>query len=431
MASTTQRAKEVIAKLDQFEVDMHLANTWVHGADDLTVLLGGVSTPTIKNLVKNFRMSAQEILDAADYIQDNYEGLEDIIDANREYAEIAETLLLKIADWMARDLAEINRINIDRYNNWYKGEISFFTECGETARAFRQEMLDIVKDYDLSVSAHSLMQRLLKGTNPTSSTKPVLFVIAGQSNANGQGPQAPFDSAVDCGQFWSWADGSNELKPIVDPIGDQLTKSSGWCSFAKMFFALTGRKVILLNIAKSGSYVTSVADDHVANTWADDGYGTVRTTRKAIWDSFVQAVPASSYDLGAILWVQGEYDGDRLGNGKITVNDYIDGTLDVFDWLRGSDMLDSQDCPILLGQIGYRCSQSTSLLQIPSQAYKKIIDAQAGICDGETIFLGFSTAPYYWWSWKTYMGDGVHYGTYGYELQGKMFARSAAKVLGL
>ena len=428
-SSTTARAKEVIAELDQFEVDMHLVNQWVHGADNLTVLLGGVSTPTIKNLVKNFQLSAQEILDAAEYIQDNFEGLEDIIDANREYAEIAETLLLRIADWMARDLAEFNAINIDRYNVWYAHGIEEIQDANLVAMQAKQNVRDLIDAFDESVSQRRLMNRLFDGTNPGANSQPVLFVISGQSNAVGYGNYVPFDQAKDCGQFWSWADNANALKPLADPIGHQPSKGSAWCAFAKRFFALTGRKVILLSIASGGAAVTDAGYD-TSNTWADNGYGTLRSNRQNVWNAFHAAVPASSYDMGAILWIQGETEAWRIVAGaNITVQDYKNATLDVFEWTR--TLVGDSDCPIFIGNIGFDSNVFTSTAT--KNAFVSIQKAQDDLCDNETIFKGFSMAPDYALpvnaGWFEYMCDGVHYSRRGYEIYGNAFARSVVNFL--
>lgn len=425
-SSTTARAREVIAELDQFEVDMHLVNTWVHGADNLTVLLGGVSTPTIKNLVKNFRLSAQEILDAAEYIQDNYEGLEDIVESNRIYSEIADTLLLKITNWMALDLATMNRMNIDRYNDWYKHGIERIGDAGREAEQCRQNIRDLIDAFDESYAQHRLQIRLFSGTNPGASSKPVLFVISGQSNGCGYGDYTPFDQAKDCGQFWSWRDGANQLKPIADPIGEMSNRGSGWPAFARRFFALTGRKVILLNIARGGAAVTD-GGSTTTNTWADNQYGNVRAKAQNIWNAFHAAVPASSYDVGAILWVQGEAEADRLYSGTVTVQDYKDGTLDIFDWTR--TLMGDADCPVFFGKIGFNSNTAPAY----RDAYRAIQKAEEDMCDNESIFMGFSMAPEFALpsnaGWSKYMSDGIHYSHLGYTIYGNAFARSVVNYL--
>ena len=425
--STTARAKEVIAELDQFEIDMNLTNKWVHGDENLTVLLGGVSTPSIRNLVKNFRLSAQEILDAAEYIQDNYEGLEDIIDANREYAEIAETLLLKIADWMARDLAEFNAVNIELYHRWYNHGIQKIQDANLIAVQAKQNIRDLIDGYDLDTARYRLQLRLFDGTNPGASSKPVLFVASGQSNGTGSGLYYPFETAEDCGWFWSWADGTNELKPLKDPTGQFLfasKRSSGYCTFAKRFFALTGRKIILLNISSSGAPVTD-GGYTTTNTWADNGYGTLRSSRQAIWDAFHAAVPASSYDVGGILWVQGESDAGRIYAGTITVNDYKEATLDVFSWTR--TLIGDANCPVFISKIGHTQNGLTDAAL--HNAYVKIQDAQDALCDYETIFPGFSLAPFFADAWDEYMFDFVHYSPIGYRILGNCMARSVVNYL--
>ena len=172
-----------------------------------------------------------------------------------------------------------------------------------------------------------------------------------------------------------------------------------------------------------GGYTTT-------NTWADNQYGTLRSSRQTIWDAFSAAVPATDYELGGILWDQGGSDGDRIYAGTITVQDFKDGTLDVWAWHRA--MVGSATCPIFAALIDYNSACLTNAGV--KAARKAIMDATYDICingGDPNVHLGFTIAPDYIHAWDFYMSGTVHYSRHGYRVQGEAFARSAAHHLGL
>lgn len=446
----TDDPNEILEHVAAAKTNAQKFNAFVNGTASQTVQLGtGDPTPSIRKFIADAQSvvataandAAETVLDtvadmklnkadkAAPAVSGNLAKLDETGNIHDSgYAAEDFVLLLAYANDEARDLVLLNRMNIEVYDEWYARGIAHLNAANIDAMKAAQSIRDIIDAFDESYAQHRLQIRLFDGTNPGASSKPVLFVVSGQSNGVGYGNFAPFDRAHDCGQFWSWKDGSNMLKPIADPTGESLTRGSGWCQFARRFFALTGRKVILLNIGSGGA---GVADDGTttANTWADNGYGTLRSSRQNIWNAFHAAVPASSYDLGAILWVQGEHDASSLYAGTVSVQDYKDGTLDIFSWTR--TLVGDASCPVFFGKIGFSsaCLADNAL----KNAYRQIQNAEEDLCDNESVFMGFSMAPDFALpinaGWYEYMSDSIHYSHHGYAVYGNAFARSVVNHL--
>lgn len=482
--ATCSSADSVLDAASQIKSNATKLNTFVNGTASQTVQLGtGDPTPTLRKFVADAQdVVTQAALDAGQTVLDDvaqnmadiaalqsgkadkvanatsghFAGLNasgNLTDSGRSPADITalEEAVGNLEDRKADKLSSAENGNVamlDGRGNLGDSRKSPFdfrlllASAGDIALAVTQSIKAAISACDDAQAMHRLQNRLLDGTNPDPSSKPVLFVLSGQSNAVGNGDYVPFDRAVDCGSFWAWYEGvagdgdiwpdkisaAPELRPIADPIGNRKTRGSGWPAFAKLFFALTGRRVILLSLGNGGAAVTDNGST-TANTWANNGYGTLRASRQAVWNGFASAVPASSYDLGAILWIQGESDASRINAGTVTVQDYKTATLDVLDWTRA--LIGDADCPVFMAKIG--CSsdalESSSLMS----AYQKVQAAQEDLCDGESIFMASSMAPWFalpiGYGWERYMSDSIHYSHEGYAIQGKMFARCVARNL--
>ena len=453
----TDDPNEILEYVAAAKTNAQKFNTFVNGSSTQTVQLGtGDPTPVLRKFIADAQSvvataaneAAETVLDdiadmklnkADKYVPAEPGNLAKLSsDGNlRDAGHAAEDFvpLLAYANGEAVELAWQNRMAFARYEDWldegadrHSRDMDRIVYAGNCAMQVRQAIRDVIDAFDESAAQHRLQIRLFDGTNPTSSSKPVLFVVAGQSNAVGTGQFKPFAAARDCGQFWSWADSSNTLKPIADPTGEYLIYGSCWPDFARAFFSLTGRKVLLLNLSSGGSAVTDGGYD-TANTWADNAYGTLRTTRQEIWSAFSEAAPASGYDVGGILWSQGCAEIWRMRVGRVTIQDYINGSLDVFDWLR--TLVGVEDCPVFIGKTGYyQQAFSDETVRVANEA---IQNAQMGFLDEENVYAGFGMAPDFAlppnYGWDEYMSDVVHYSRLGYRIMGKSFARSVATVL--
>ena len=252
---------------------------------------------------------------------------------------------------------------------------------------------------------------------------PVLWIVAGQSNAVGYA-RPPYESAAYCGQFWDWTTGVNALKPLKDPLNAWYPNyGSAWPAFARHFFELTGRKVAILSVARGGSAVTKYS----SNTWyGKDAENTLRVNAATQYKAMTTALGAinEDYVLGGILWIQGEAECGGVGNGTISINEYVMGTEDVFRFFR--DLTSKSNLPIVISQIGYTSSVRTNAALL--SGYHQIQAAQTDYCrTHENVYMAFEGAKYFLDAEE--MTDTIHYSQKGYNIVGDAFARCAANTL--
>ena len=306
-----------------------------------------------------------------------------------------------------------SRHAVDAYYAWELEGVSKLQRLAEASLLTRRQNESALWAYDDDVR----MKRLLLRTYVE---KPyLLFIVAGQSNAVGTGPSPGYEDASYCGLYWDWKDQkSKSLKPLRDPVYRSV-KGSAWPSFARKIFELTGRKTIILNIAWGGAAVTNI---NPSNSWyQDDEVVSLRridATRE--WTALLDALKASSidYELAGMMWVQGESECARIGAGTLSVQSYVDGTLDVFKYFR--DLTSRPTLPIYMAQIGYTKSVLTNLVLL--NGYEAVRAAQLELCmKNENDFMACELPGTYFRA--GYMQDNIHYNQRGYNSMGVSFAR--------
>lgn len=301
------------------------------------------------------------------------------------------------------------------YNAWLDSGLSKLKRLGEASLLTRRQNESALWAFDDDVR----MKRLLIRTYVE---KPyLLFIVAGQSNAVGTGPSPGYEDASYCGLYWDWKDQkAKSIKPLKDPVYRSV-KGSAWPSFARYMFERTGRKTIILNIAWGGAAVTNI---NPSNSWyQDDEVVSLRridATRE--WTALLDALKASSidYELAGMMWVQGEAECARIGAGTLSVQSYVDGTLDVFKYFR--DLTSRPTLPIYMAQIGYYklAMANPELLG----GYEKVRKAQLDLCkehEKDSIFMASELPGTYFKA--GYMQDNIHYNQRGYNSLGASFAR--------
>ena len=252
---------------------------------------------------------------------------------------------------------------------------------------------------------------------------PVLWIVAGQSNAVGYA-RPPYESAAYCGQFWDWTSGGNALKPLKDPLNAWYPNyASAWPAFARTFFELTGRKVAMLSVARGGSAVTKYS----SNTWyGEDDVNTLRVNASTQYNAMTAALGTvdEDYVIGGMLWIQGEAECSGVGNGTIRVDEYEEGTLDVFRFFR--ELTSKEDLPIFMSQIGLHSTVKTN--SKVALGYSEIQDAQVRLAsENENVYLACALAKAFLDAGE--MTDSVHYSQYGYNVVGATIARYVSNTL--
>lgn len=396
---------------------------------------------------------AQEAADAAQFAAEQIESkladVEGVFEENKVLIQLTDTYLLTVlntaatASWnfTARDIeaywkwyqdgldklqqvatialhsAEATENDIEHFVAWFtkaeEDEIRLLNLLSQTAERSRQLVEMHISAYDDDIRTRNILIR-------TYVEKPVvLFIVAGQSNAVGY-CTPPYEAATYCGTFWNYQTGVNELQPLKDPTNATKTNgASAWPAFARHFFELTHRKVCILNVAYGGAAVTDVS----SNTW----YGDDSPHRQRASTQYAAATAAlgtinEDYVLGGLLWIQGEAETSRIGNGNTTAEVYKAGTLDVFAFFR--QLASDAEMPVYMSQIGFYDGAFTNTNWM--NGHLAVQKAQIELAQGDAnhVYLVFEGAKYF--NKAGYMRDSVHYSQAGYNEVGYAFARFIA-----
>ncbi|MER9174598.1 sialate O-acetylesterase [Mesorhizobium sp. M0955] len=239
-----------------------------------------------------------------------------------------------------------------------------------------------------------------------------VFLIAGQSNAVGQGDSGPTIPSGVAKQYYSSA-----LTNIVsDPVGNAST-GSAWPAFAKKFFELTGCGVIFVPTAVSGS-AQAAAADRGSGHW--DVGGTLYGASVIALNAALVAVEAASlaWQLGGILWVQGEADAIQITSAITTDSVYysaLDAMLTRFETDTGGGFV-----PFLMAMTGQQNTSDPSgwpLVRAKQRVFVKSRD---------NAFLAFTGAKNF--AARGLMKDTYHYFQAAYDEMGEAMAVVAAAV---
>ncbi len=246
----------------------------------------------------------------------------------------------------------------------------------------------------------------------------LLFIVAGQSNAVGTGPNPGYEDASYCGYYWYWkSPETRSLRPLKDPVA-YSNRGSAWPEFARKMFELTGRKVIILNVARGGAAVTNIS----TNTWYQDSGFTspCRDNATREWVAMTQYLKDKGikYELAGMLWIQGESECARVGTGALNVQKYIDGTIDAFNYFK--TLTETPNLHIYMAQIGY--TNTVLINQDLLKGYEIIRKTQNDLCNTTPNVFMASELPGTYFN-AGYMQDTIHYNQRGYNSLGASFAR--------
>lgn len=357
--------------------------------------------------------AAKQSAEKLDVVEEHYPAFLRALEEVTELFSSLDEVQLSVLNTAAVSHSSLTRNELQKYARWQDSGLSKLKRLGEASLLTRRQNESALWAFDDDVR----MKRLLLRTYVE---KPyLLFIVAGQSNAVGTGPSPGYEDASYCGLYWDWKDQkSKSLKPLRDPVYRSV-KGSAWPSFARKIFELTGRKTIILNIAWGGAAVTNI---NPSNSWyQDDEVVSLRridATRE--WTALLDALKASSidYELAGMMWVQGESECAQIGAGTLSVQSYVDGTLDVFKYFR--DLTSRPTLPIYMAQIGYTKSVLTNPVLL--NGYEAVRAAQLELCmKNENDFMACELPGTYFRA--GYMQDAIHYNQRGYNSLGASFAR--------
>jgi len=183
--------------------------------------------------------------------------------------------------------------------------------------------------------------------------KKALFLLAGQSNAVGQGDSTK--SAV-CkpNTAFEYLASTNSCVPLKDPVGlnwklfQKAQTGSIAPAFAKRFNELSGKTVYFVTAARGGASCHVKAEMSNYGTWDVRGKNT-------LFEDAVEKVLLAEKNVGqtlsGILWMQGERDANAVLAGQLTALEYQEALKDLILRFRGRW---GKKLPFYIVQTGYQ-----------------------------------------------------------------------------
>ena len=201
------------------------------------------------------------------------------------------------------------------------GKLSVTADNTTTARTLSARFADIVnvKDFGAVGNAEKIEQVLI-----ASVPKPLVVVIAGQSNAVGSSDVLRQDIVVTGSYYWNrkkW------VSPVQDPVTPAVT--SGWVPmFTQQLSNTCNRPIYIINVAVGG---TNCASKFQSTNGSWGNTGTLRARSENIVAEALAAMPMD-YDVLGTIWIQGESDATHIFNGKESLTDFTLSVSEVRSW---------------------------------------------------------------------------------------------------
>lgn len=230
--------------------------------------------------------------------------------------------------------------------------------------------------------------------------KKVLFLVAGQSNAVGQGDSSTSTKCID-GAAYEYRLTGDLLTPLKDPVGayelhlEKANKGSAWPAFAKTYHALTGKEVIIVPAARGGSSCSYKAELDNYGTWDEKG-------RLPLFDSAIIKVKAAMNKAGitidGVLWSQGERDANAINAQQLSAEEYqstMEALIYKFRKVLGKDI------KFYIIQTGY-------YLNHPVKGFDEVRTAQQNIAQKiKDVYIVYNQTGSF--EKKGWMKDEIHY----------------------
>ncbi|MDX1922973.1 MAG: sialate O-acetylesterase [Alphaproteobacteria bacterium] len=250
-----------------------------------------------------------------------------------------------------------------------------------------------------------------------------VFLIAGQSNAVGEGDSAQSPQVIPDKILQIY---NGVITPANDPVGNAMT-GSAWPAFGNEYYALSNRSIAFIPTAVGGTGMSPYADIGTGH-WS--GY-TVPSSHDLLGRSIEKTNAAMALLLAngyspsfkGILWCQGENEANNICFGaqlsKEDVEAMLAGVIQRYrkhlegDWVfyifkTGTDTRVDQNCqPIIPNDSGYR------IVHAAQESVARNVPGTKIIFSGAADF-----GP------RGMMKDGIHYNQDGYNEMGKTGAQT-------
>lgn len=227
-----------------------------------------------------------------------------------------------------------------------------------------------------------------------------LFLIAGQSNAVGQGDRL---RSVRCrpSTAFEYRSASDSLIPLADPVGEdahnfQAARTGSIApAFARAYSESSGNDVIIVPAARGGSSCHEKAELNELGTWAAQGKLLLfpEAAEKA-----KKATDKVHARLSGVIWLQGERDANAINSNHLTEWEYKDSLIDLIKRFRQNfgDLL-----PFYIVETGFYQNH-------PTKGYDAVRKVQRQITNElPSVFLVYDETGEF--RKRNWMKDDIHY----------------------
>ena len=247
----------------------------------------------------------------------------------------------------------------------------------------------------------------------------VLFLVAGQSNAVGQGNK---DSSISCSIHTAFEYRMNDttLLPLRDPTGEnwqyfqRANTGSFIPAFANQYHDQTGKQVVIISAARGGSSCNTNAELENYGTWA--AKGNLLLLEKALIKT-KQAMQYSGLPLSGVIWCQGERDANAINTGQLTAIEYEAALIDLIGRFRKAL---GETLPFYIIQTGFYKNHDR-------EGFDEVRKAQNQVTGylPNTFIVYKNTAEFEELDW---MKDEIHYSQRGLNDIGEKMASAIALI---
>lgn len=156
------------------------------------------------------------------------------------------------------------------------------------------------------------------GTSPGTD----LFLVMGQSNAEGRGSSVSSPSVAENVGIEMNTSGTIVANPIVDPVGGANT-GSAWPAWCNEWNTQTGIRAAIVELGTSGSSLIEAAETGAGSDWSPTG--ALRAAAVTAGNACITTLQADAdYPLRNVyvIWVQGEADAGAENGTTVTSTEY-------------------------------------------------------------------------------------------------------------
>lgn len=232
-----------------------------------------------------------------------------------------------------------------------------------------------------------------------------LWLIAGQSNAVGQG-DSTLSPKCEEGTAWEYVFTSDAIRPLADPVGvrelnfERANNGGLAPAFASgMVTRQHASSVVMVSAARGGASCHQKAELNNYGTW--DTHGNL-----VLFDDAITKVKAAEKKtalmLSGILWLQGERDANAINDGKLTSLEYETALTDLIARFRKAL---GRDVPFYIVQTGY-------FKDHPHEGFDAVRRAQQNVADKDEFTSVVYTETDLFEA-KGWMKDQIHYNQTG------------------